>query len=171
MSRSGYSDDYDPLDNGRWRGMVASALRGKRGQFFLKELADSLDAMPEKRLIANELQADGVFCTIGVLGAARGIDMSQLDPEDHDQVAAAFGIAPCMAQEIVFENDEAFDGREWTDVEICGPVRRGYPEYGRHTKTISVPIKDAESQRWRHMRAWVQRQIDNAQQRQGEGEQ
>lgn len=162
MSRSGYVEDdgYDPLALGRWRGRVASALRGKRGQAFLRELAASLDAMPDKRLIAHELKADGDFCTLGVLGAARGIDLEQLDPEDYDQVAKAFGIAPCMAQEIVYENDEAFDDYEWVDVELCGPVRPFYPDYGRHHSTVRVTHDDAPEKRWEYMRGWVQKQLD-----------
>ena len=55
MSRSGYCDDLDPLDLGRWRAQVASAIRGKRGQKLLKELLTALDSMPKKELIANEL--------------------------------------------------------------------------------------------------------------------
>lgn len=160
MSRSGYSDDCDdPLALGRWRGRVASALRGKRGQAMLRELAASLDAMPDKRLIAHELKADGEFCTLGVLGAARGLDLERLDPEDYDQVAAAFGIAPCMAQEIVYENDEAFDDWEFVEVPIFGPVRPYWPEYGRHFMTIRMPKKDAAAQRWKHMRAWVAKHL------------
>lgn len=50
MSRSGYCDDGE---NGWaticWRGAVKSALRGKRGQSFLLELAEAMDAMPTKR--------------------------------------------------------------------------------------------------------------------------
>lgn len=66
MSRSGYCDDYDcdPLPLGRWRGQVASAIRGKRGQAFLRELVAALDAMPEKRLIANDLEQAGNVCAI-----------------------------------------------------------------------------------------------------------
>jgi hypothetical protein len=139
---------------------VASALRGKRGQQFLRDLAASLDAMPDKRLIAHALKADGQFCTLGVLGAARGIDLSKLDPEDYYQVADAFGIASCMAQEIVFENDEAFEDTEWVEVPIFGPVRPYYPEYGRHYVTRKMPRIDAEAERWSHMRAWVQKQLD-----------
>jgi hypothetical protein len=45
MSRSGYSDDLDPLALGRWRGRVASAMRGKRGQAFLREMLAAMDAM------------------------------------------------------------------------------------------------------------------------------
>lgn len=108
MSRSGYSDDCGGWSLIRWRGAVNSAIKGARGQKFLRELAAALDAMPEKRLIANELRsADGEFCTLGVLGDVRGIEMSRLDPDDRDSVAAAFGIAPTLAAEIVFENDDA----------------------------------------------------------------
>lgn len=106
MSRSGYNDDCGGWDLIRWRGAVNSALKGKRGQAFLAELRDALDAMPDKRLIADSLQAEGEFCTIGVLGAKRGVDMAVLDPDDREAVGEAFGISPAMASEIVFMNDE-----------------------------------------------------------------
>jgi hypothetical protein len=161
MSRSGYikDDGDDPLALGRWRGRVASALRGKRGQAFLRDLAASLDAMPERRLIANELEADGEFCALGVLGAARGIDMAKLDPDDEYQIAEAFGIAPCMAQEIVFENDERLTDYEWVGVTIYGPVRPYWPEFGKHTMQVKVQRQDVDADRWKHMRAWVQEQL------------
>lgn len=106
MSRSGYSDDCGGWDLICWRGAVNSALRGKRGQAFLVELRDALDAMPEKRLVADTLEADGQFCTLGVLGAKRGVDMSIIDAHCRETVSDAFGIAPAMAAEVVFENDE-----------------------------------------------------------------
>ena len=55
MSRSGYVDCDDPLAAGRWSAQVKSAMRGKRGQAFLRELASAMDAMPVKELIADEL--------------------------------------------------------------------------------------------------------------------
>ncbi len=106
MSRSGYSDDLDDWAMIKWRGMVASAIRGKRGQQFLRDLVGALDAMPVKELITGELEQEGQVCAIGALGIARGIDMSKIDPEDPPQVAGAFNIAECLAQEVVFENDE-----------------------------------------------------------------
>lgn len=111
MSRSGYSEDCDDdLAAGRWRGRVASAMRGKRGQAFLREMLAALDAMPEKRLVAEVLEGvDGAVCAIGSVGKARGIDMSDIDPEDYGKVAATFGIAEPMAQEIVYMNDEYWD--------------------------------------------------------------
>jgi hypothetical protein len=135
VSRSGYGDYIE--NNWEliiWRGAVASAMRGKRGQAFLKELLAAMDALPEKKLIAHELEAKGHVCAIGSVGAARGIDMSKLDPEDRDSVGRAFGIAPAMAAEIVFMNDE-FDWsgkespevrfarmREWVRRQITAPI-------------------------------------------------
>lgn len=113
MSRSGYTDDYDDRwAMIRWRGAVNSAIRGARGQAFLRELAAALDAMPEKALAAGAFQtADGEFCTLGVVAAVRGVDLSSVDPDDNygcrEQVAALLDIAPALAAEIMWENDEA----------------------------------------------------------------
>ena len=109
MSRSGYSDEYgcdNQWDLIMWRGAVASSIRGKRGQAFLRELIESLDAMPEKRLIAHELRQGGEVCAIGSVGARRGIDLESLDPEYPEQIAQAFGIATPLVREIEFMNDE-----------------------------------------------------------------
>lgn len=110
MSRSGYVEDYD-CDYPEWamiryRGAVASAIRGARGQALLRETLAALDAMPEKKLIARELEADGCVCTLGAVGKARGIDLTVLDPEDPETVAGKFNIATALAREIVYENDE-----------------------------------------------------------------
>ena len=157
MSRSGYSDDCEGLE--LWRGAVASAIRGKRGQTALKELAVAMDAMPDKTLAAESLVTeDGEFCTLGVLGQARGLNMNPLDPEDWDAVARAFNIAPAMVREIVYENDEGISPYKWVDVEICGPVRPYYPDYGRHTRTVRVDIsaETLAAERWTRMRQWVE---------------
>lgn len=107
MSRSGYTEDWDDiLALGRYRGQLASAIRGKRGQAFLRDLIDALEVMPEKRLIRHELKGATGVCAIGALGEKRGIDMTKLDPEDYNAVSDAFGVARQIAQEIVWENDE-----------------------------------------------------------------
>lgn len=130
MSRSGYVDDIDdPLQLGRWRGQVKSAIRGKRGQTFLRELAAAMDAMPEKILISEELiNEDGDCCTIGVICKTRGIDVDQIDYNEPDQVGAAVGIARQMAAEIEYYNDE------WS-------------------------TNETPSERWQRMRTWVASQI------------
>lgn len=110
MSRSGYTDDCDDdLAAGRWRGIIASATRGKRGQAFFADLVFALESMPVKRLISEELCQDGDVCALGALGVKRGIDMSGMDPEDADHIGATFGIAAPLAQEVVFQNDEQCD--------------------------------------------------------------
>jgi len=135
MSRSGYSDGCE-IDNWqliKWRGMIASATRGRRGQQFFRDLLSALDSMPAKELIANELQdAEGNVCAIGSLGAKRGVDLSKIDPEDYEAVSAAFDIAECLAREIEFMNDE------WGEA-------------------FETP-----AQRWKRMRAWVAKQIREA---------
>ena len=108
MSRSGYSDDIDQWQLIRWRGAVASAMRGRRGQAFLQEMLAALDALPEKKLIAEAIETEGAVCAIGAVGKARGLNMAGLDPEDHETVAARFGVPHSLACEIFWENDEAY---------------------------------------------------------------
>lgn len=129
MGRSGYSDDFDGWGLIRWRGAVSSALRGRRGQSFLRELLAVLDAMPEKTLITGELERGGQVCTLGAIGRARGVSMEDIDPYDRASMASLFGIAEALAAEIMYENDEG----TW-----------------RH---------DTGEMRWTRMRAWVEAQI------------
>jgi len=120
MSRSGYSDDYD-YDQWamiRWRGAVASATNGSRGQALLKELLVALDDLEAKRLITNDLERDGEVCALGALGAKRRIEMVNIDPEDRDAVAKTFGVAPALAAEIMYMNDEWFF-RETPEERFC----------------------------------------------------
>lgn len=141
MSRSGYTDDGgDEWAMIRWRGAVAAGIKGHRGQRLLRELLQALDEMPEKRLIANSFAAEGGYCTLGVIGAKRGAKMpavgDELDDDWTDDIqlreeaAAALDIAPAMAAEIMYWNDEG------------GPYDGENPE-----------------QRWRRMRHWVAKQI------------
>ena len=165
MSRSGYSDDIE--DNWRlimWRGRVASSIRGKRGQAMLRELLAALDAMPDKRLYPNNFATvEGEFCTLGVLGAARGVKMDDLgdaeDGCDERLVAERFGVAAPLVQEIMWMNDEFVDDYKFVDVEICGPVRPHYPDYGWHRKRIHMHDDTAPQRRWKVMRDWVAKQI------------
>lgn len=107
MSRSGYSEDCWGPEYICWRGAVASAIRGKRGQEFLHEMLHALAALAKPELIDGELEQDGSVCALGAVGRSRGIDMSNIDIEDRHKVAATFGIAPALAAEIVYMNDEA----------------------------------------------------------------
>lgn len=152
MSRSGYSDDgWDEGGNWGmicWRGAVNSATKGKRGQAALKELLEALDAMPEKKLYANNFRvSDGQYCTLGVLGARRGVDMTKLDEavreSDYEYgdgcarlAGETFGIASALAGEIMFFNDE--HGSKWDGNKVR---------------------EETSEERWQRMRAWVDSQI------------
>lgn len=120
MSRSEYSDNFDDRW-GLWRGAVMSAIRGQRGQAFLRELLVALDAMPDKRIIRHSFSEAGAYCTLGVIGAQRGVAMPHItDPDDYSEgeirrkASRLLHIAPAMAAEIMFKNDE--DG-EWNETE------------------------------------------------------
>lgn len=108
MSRADYSDDFDGEELALWRGAVNSAINGKRGQAFLKEMLAALDALPEPNLIADALIQDGAVCAIGAVGKMRGVDMTKIDPEDYVTVANTFGIACALAREIAYMNDDAY---------------------------------------------------------------
>lgn len=150
MSRSGYSEDCDnDWSLIMYRGSVRSAMRGKRGQAFFRDLVAALDALPEKKLIAHSLTRDGAVCAIGALGLRRGVDMETLDPEDAETVAAKFDIAEALAREIVYENDEAvtYVHKPLTVAEIKAGKRYG-------------GVRDEKpEERWARMRAWAARQI------------
>lgn len=147
MSRSGYVEDDGDGDQWamiRWRGAVASAMRGSKGQSFFREMLAALDALPEPKLVAMELETNGQVCAIGAVGRARGVDMSQLDPEDYSTVAGAFGINEKLAQEIVWMNDDVFSGYRHVK----------NPETGAYDHFEITP-----EERFKSMRAWVVKNI------------
>lgn len=133
MSRSGYNEDYGNEDGAlaMWRGVIASATRGKRGQRFFRDLVVALDAVPDKRLIANEFQRDdGGMCALGSLAKLKGISgLEDVREDDYEDLGEAFDIAHQLAQEVMFMNDEA----------------RGSGE--------------TRENRWLRMRAWAASQI------------
>jgi hypothetical protein len=141
----------------RWRGAVKQAIRGKRGQAMLRELAQALDALPEKRLAVGSLvTADGEFCTLGALGRARGMDMAPIDPENRDEVAKAFGVSGALAAEIMWLNDDMDDEYGgYAEVEVCGPMRG----WERHRQSVRLYRENAAEVRWSRMRAWAAAQL------------
>lgn len=110
MSRSGYSEGGGSQEEQwaliRWRGAVKSALRGKRGQSFLKRILVALDSMEKKELIDETLAENGAYCTLGALAKHESIQVDDLDSECYEHVAKRFDIAEAMTREIVWENDE-----------------------------------------------------------------
>ena len=118
MNRSNYVEDQGDLwAVVRWRGAVKSAIRGARGQQFLFDLIAGLDALPEKKLIGNQLEVEGEFCALGVVAHRRGIDIkeyefpeNQYDIDDchHERIANALDIADALGREAMFVNDDSW---------------------------------------------------------------
>jgi hypothetical protein len=130
MSRSGYVDDYDGQVE-LYRQAVENAILGKRGQALLRRLRDALDAMPAKRLITDAIQDErGEVCALGALDPTAPNAVDGYDAAD--KIARHFNIAPALAAEIVYMNDEYCDWR--------------------------TPAETPE-QRWTRMREWVRKQI------------
>ncbi len=127
MGRSGYSewDDYDEASQWamiRQSGARKAALRGKRGQAFLRRLAAALDAMPVKALIAipeypEGENADaagrlgspaGAVCVLGSLAAACGMKPHEIDATKHNDLAKMFDVAPTIVRDLEWENDQTY---------------------------------------------------------------
>lgn len=107
MSRSGYTEDLDVLQLGRWRAIIRSASKGKRGQAFFRSLVEALDSMPVKSLIADDMEDDGgCVCALGALDRHRGGSPGNLDPYDYQSLGDEFNIAHQLAQEVMFMNDQ-----------------------------------------------------------------
>lgn len=127
--RSGYTDDE--AEHGQlamWRGNVANAMRGKRGQAFLLDLVRALDAMPVKQLIKDGLvDAEGGVCALGAVGVYRGLPLTNTNTTDYDTLGDDFNIARQLAQEVMYINDEFHD----------------------------YPAGDTPELRWQRMREWA----------------
>lgn len=146
-------DNDDPLAEARWFGALKRALQGRRGQALLRELVEVLDSMDDKRLYPRKfITGDGKFCALGVLGAKRGIRMDDLgdaDLCDIKKIAQRFDIAPTMAAEIMYMNDE-YVADEWAWVE----------ERGKHKRLVCVHNENHPRERWEGMRAWAVEQLN-----------
>lgn len=148
MSRSGYSDDNEGV--ALWRGQVASALRGKRGQRFIRDLIAGLDALPEKVLIAERLQdaETGCVCALGAVGVRRGIDLAPLEGVaqygEGWKLGEEFDIARQLALEIQYINDEVGG--------VAGWHRSSYAD-GREFTGWGNP--ETPRERWERVRKWA----------------
>lgn len=141
MERHGYNEDGDDTWSYiKWRGIIASATRGKRGQQFFRDLVAALDAMPQKRLVRGELQdTECEVCALGALGQHKHLAMDQVDTEDWEKLGQLFGVAEQLTREVMYWNDQSGQTpeqrwnivREWaarqivpTDGELSGATER-----------------------------------------------
>jgi hypothetical protein len=154
MSRSGYTDDIDDVWAWiRYRGRVSSALRGERGQRFLRDLIRALEAMPVRELIPNTLEASGQYCALGAVARSRGLNPGLMDTEDHDQLAQVFNVASVLAREVMYVNDDGAETDEpdgW--IELHGPVR-GWEQ--QPMIPVYEPGSPEARDRWGRVHRWA----------------
>lgn len=146
MSRIEYNDECESNFQYLWPSIARRAIKGKRGQEFLKELEAALVALPEKKLIMNELcDKDGQVCVLGAVaverrvkdGATREDAKRKIHEECWDESSAVqqareeLGITHVLSWEIMHKNDELY-------------------------------YKMTPEQRYKAMLAWVREQIGEA---------
>jgi len=142
MSRLYYDEDWDY--SGLQQGWLRSAVRGKRGQSFLRELVAALDALPTPELSAGALEDEqsGCCCAFGAVRRLRGPENVKIcfHPEEEDvspcDLAEPFGVSSTLAWAVVQVNEDMAESnterarrRRWADVRAWA-VRHLLPTSG-----------------------------------------
>lgn len=108
-----------------WEANQERSLRGRRGQAALRELESALLALPEKRLIADELENErGEVCAVGALAKYKGHENPMIGDAfgDNDelsvnegeiervtvQLAEEMGMPHLVALAVVYQNDDSY---------------------------------------------------------------
>jgi hypothetical protein len=110
--RIGYSEDEDfPGQFALYQANCRRSIKGKEGQAVLRELEQALLALPAKRLIADELRnAEGEVRAVGALAKYRGVEKTEADPEDMEEVGVELGMPRLVAWKVVCLNDIELGG-------------------------------------------------------------
>jgi hypothetical protein len=131
MSRLYYEDDFDYRLEGLQQGWLKSAVRGQRGQQFLRDLVAALDALPTPELSCGALEdaETGCCCAFGAVRRFRGPENVNLwfHPEEEDitpdDLANPFGVPQTLAWAVVQVNEEMNESnteqgrrRRWAEV-------------------------------------------------------
>jgi hypothetical protein len=150
IMRINYSEDEDYLGQfNLFQANCQRSIEGKAGQKSLRELEAALLALPEKRLIADELEnAEGEVCAIGAIKKYRGVDVES-DPQEMEEVGVELGMPRLVAWKVVALND--FDNGEY--VEAFGPTYHGMKLWE------FVPV--TPERRYEMVLAWVRQQIQS----------
>lgn len=154
--RLNWTDEEDrPGQFALWNANCRRSLRGKAGQRELRELEAALLALPEKRLIGGALEDEhGGVCAIAAYAKHKGVDLSQIDPEDQsDEVGVVAGMPRLVAWKVVALNDILCD----TVCEVAhGPLNRWEATYKGGIPLIREMTPE---ERYEKVLAWVRGQL------------
>jgi hypothetical protein len=146
--RINYTEDEDYSGQfNLWQANCQRSINGKAGQKALKELEAALLALPEKRLIADELEdSEGEVCAIGAVKKYRGVEV-KADPEEMEEVGVELGFPRMVAWKVVALNDIEIDGHY---VEAAGPTACG--------NRLWVFVHATPEERYEKVLDWVRKQ-------------
>jgi len=112
-----------------WESRVLRVIEGKRGQRVMREFAEALLALPQRRLIAGNISTpQGEVCAIGAYAKAKGVNLNResasLDDEtlvgwegsesETAELGESLGMTYTLAWEIGSKNDEEFAAHRYT---------------------------------------------------------
>lgn len=151
--RIGYAEEESfPGQAELWEANLRRSLEGRKGQQSLRELEAALLALPEKRLIADELESDkGEVCAVGALAKFKHYSGSMSLPEVYDEldeykveeamlaVAKDLGVPKLVAVAIIQQNDEDAHHHSMT------PERRYERLLDWTQQRINMPEREAET--------------------------
>lgn len=161
MSRAGYheGDGDNDLAVYGWQANVRRCMAGRKGQAFLWEFYQALEAIPARELITRALlnTSTGAVCALGAVAVQRKLQIPAEfcttgapddEPDDYEFAEAMgplFGIKDMLAREVMYENDEQ-DAPRYVDTGeiIYGSYRPGVPTR-----------RETPAERWCRMREWV----------------
>jgi hypothetical protein len=126
-------DDWESWMDGQRAGALRSAIQGRRGQRFLQDLINALDALPEPELSAGALEDEetGCCCAFGAVRRFRGAESVPLyfhpmeEDVTSDKLAKPFDVSRALAWEVV----EANEG--WCKSNSPGARRQRFKEVRR----------------------------------------
>ena len=164
--RIGYSDEEDyPNQFELWQGNCRRSLRGRKGQAFLRELEAALVALPEKRLIADDVAKAGEVCAVGAwllkkrteAGRPRAdvlAELEAIDSEDcqTDDLAISEGAPRLCAWSVVELNDILCD-TQW--VKYQGPERSAFCYENNYRSLGGYPVPLTPEERYERILTWV----------------
>jgi hypothetical protein len=115
-----YDDDSDPSQEGLAAGALRSAIRGERGQRFIRDLVQALDALPLPDLAAGALEDEetGCPCAFGAVRRFRGADAVPLwfhpmeEDVTPDNLAKPFNVSKTLAWAVVQVNEDGMIGND-----------------------------------------------------------
>ena len=134
MSRVTVNEDMGLGENELWAANAERAIKGRKGQKFLREVEQALLALPEPRLIAGSFCLGGEVCLMGAAAVQRRIDAGMDRADALTEVEESFGgerdddgacvgrrelgLTFVLAWELAYLNDgDEYHGSNWTPEE------------------------------------------------------